>query len=393
MKTTFPFTQRRIKMLVAEDTTKTYTDQKLKNLKITVTSQGSKTFYCRFKVGGMAKNIKIGDAQVVTLDDAKARAIELMNHHRLSVKDNHAVTPASFNKTSLNQIFDLYREGELSHRITVAGRTHSMVVAYNKHIKSSLGKELVGNITKKLARTFFKELESKGYGVHNKCLSALKSTYNYVIDYEEDLGIIVNPFERLKKMPGVTRSRYLTHEEASRLLIALDGVNNQDVADIFRVALFTGARLSNVKQMQWHDLNLNSSIWLIPASRTKTRKHYEIPLHGMVVDLLKRRSRNAGDSVYVFASSRSQYGYITGGDPVWKAAIKSAGLYHDNPNIRPRPHDLRRTFATWQIQSGADISVVSKALCHTSLKHTTIYAHTDVSQVRDAIDGAFRFLE
>ena len=65
MNTTFPFTQRRIEKLAVEDTTKTYTDQKLKNLKITVTPQGSKTFYCRFKVGGMAKNIKIGDAQLV----------------------------------------------------------------------------------------------------------------------------------------------------------------------------------------------------------------------------------------------------------------------------------------------------------------------------------------
>ena len=77
---------------------------------------------------------------------------------------------------------------------------------------------------------------------------------------------------------------------------------------------------------------------------------------------------------------------------MWKSAIKRAGLYHENPNIRPRPHDLRRTFATWQIQSGADISVVSKALCHTSLKHTMIYAHTNTEQVRNSIDEAFKFI-
>jgi integrase len=392
MNSTFPFTQNRIDNLSAEDTTKTYSDQKLKNLKITVTAQGAKTYYCRFKVSGVSHNIKLGNALSIILDDAKARAIQLMNYHRQPALRSEAMIKASFQKISLNQVFKLYKDGELAHRVTVAGRAHSMEVAYNKHIKQSFGKELMCNISKKSARNFFKELEAKGYGVHNKCLSTLKAAVNYVIDYEEELSIIVNPFERIKKMPGVSRNRYLTHQEASQLLHALDGVDNQDVADIFRVALFTGARLSNVKQMKWLDLNLNSSIWLIPASRTKTRKHYEIPLHSMVIELLSKRSRNSDNSEYVFASSRSKYGFITGGDPVWKEAIKAAGLYHENPNIRPRPHDLRRTFATWQIQSGADISVVSKALCHTSLKHTLVYAHTNVDQVRSSIEGAFKWM-
>ena len=193
-------------------------------------------------------------------------------------------------------------------------------------------------------------------------------------------------------MREVQRNRYLTEDEAKRLLKSLEHENNQDMADIYRVALFTGARLSNVKMMKWHEIDFSSCQWLIPATNTKTSKTYQIPLHSFVINLLNRRKLLAHDSPYIFASKRSKYGYITGGDKVWKSAIKKAGLYHENPNIRPRPHDLRRTFATWQIQSGADISVVSKALCHTSLQHTMIYAHTSTNQVRNSIDTAFRFL-
>ncbi len=211
-----------------------------------------------------------------------------------------------------------------------------------------------------------------------------------MIDYEEQLGISVNPFERMKKMQSIARNRYLSYEEAGRLLNALSKVSDQDVADIYRIALFTGARLSNVKSMQWADLNLSSAIWLIPATLTKTRQQYEIPLHKAVLEILRARKSRGGSAHFVFpARNKSKYGYITGGDKIWKEAITLAGLYHENPNIRPRPHDLRRTFATWQIQSGADISVVSKALCHTSLKHTLIYAHTNMDQVRSAIEGAF----
>jgi integrase len=222
----------------------------------------------------------------------------------------------------------------------------------------------------------------------------MKSAFNNLIDYEEGCDAMVNPFDRIKKMQGINRNRYLTHEEASRLLVALNQVANQDVADIYRLALFCGARLSNVKQMLWSDLNLQTGIWLIPATHTKTRQHYEIPLHDLALNVLNKRKRTATSSRFVFAArNKSKYGYITGGDPIWKQAIKAADLYHDNPNIRPRPHDLRRTFATWQIQSGADISIVSKSLCHTSLKHTMIYAHTNLVQVRNSINSAFKFLD
>lgn len=392
MNSTFPFTQNRINNLKPEPITKTYSDSKYKNLKLVVTYQGSKTYYCRFKVENQSQNIKIGDAKSILLDDARARVIELLNHHRLNLQTRNSIANSSSQNLTINQVFELYKKGELAHKVTVAGRTHTMQVAFNKHIKQQFGSELLANVTKKSARIFFQELENKGYGVHNKCLSALKAAVNYVIDYEEEAGVTINPFDRIKKMQGVSRNRYLTHEEARALFSALAKVDNQDVADIYRLALFTGARLSNVKQMRWHDINLNAAVWIIPASRTKTNKHYEIPLVGLAKEILADRLRISGNNEFVFASSKSKYGYITGGDAVWKQAIREAGLYHENPNIRPRPHDLRRTFATWQIQSGADISVVSKALCHTSLKHTLVYAHTNTEQVRSSIEGAFSSL-
>nr|MEC9260947.1 site-specific integrase [Pseudomonadota bacterium] len=260
-------------------------------------------------------------------------------------------------------------------------------------MKAHFGHRIVAELDKKEVRTFFRGLEGKGYCAHNKAVSVLKAACNYVIDFE-NVGLIFNPFERIKKMPGVIRSRYLTHKEARHLMNALECVTNQDVADIYRMALFTGARLTNVKTMEWKDINFSNSVWLIPSTRTKTHQNYEIPLHPLAVSLLSRRQRACSDSHFVFPSKqKSKYGYITGGDSVWKEAIKRAGLYHDNPNIRPRPHDLRRTFATWQIQSGADVSIVSKALCHTSLKHTMVYAHANIEQIRNSIQGAFSDLE
>jgi len=387
------FTETFITSVTSKATDQIYADKNNTNLKLYVRSSGSKSYYFRGKINGKDVKRRIGDIKEVSLALARVLAENYLKDRTSHSPQLKQLMPEISKELTVDQVFELYKANELKHRKTIAGRAHGFEVAYRTHLKDKLGEKRVVDISKKYARNFFLELGDKGYGAHNKALSAIKAAFNYVIDYEDNIELEVNPFDRVKKMQGVVRNRYLTHKEAGLLFEALEKVNDQDVADIYRLALFTGARLTNVKSMEWKDLNLNSAVWLIPSTRTKTSQHYEIPLHDIAINILSKRQKRVGINRFVFpARVKSKHGYITGGDSVWKEAIKMAGLYHANPNIRPRPHDLRRTFATWQIQSGADISVVSKALCHTSLKHTVVYAHTNVEQVRSAIDGAFDFL-
>ena len=139
--------------------------------------------------------------------------------------------------------------------------------------------------------------------------------------------------------------------------------------------------------MQWQDINLSSKVWLIPASSTKTKIDYEIPLISRAIEVLQQRMLKKS-SRFVFPSN-GKYGYRTGGDNHWKNALKIAGLYHESHVFRPRPHDLRRTMATWQLEAGVDISIVSKSLGHTELKHTMIYAKVSVELLRDGVEKAF----
>lgn len=57
---------------------------------------------------------------------------------------------------------------------------------------------------------FFWEFEDKGYFVYNKVVLVLKVVCNYVIDFE-DVGLIFNLFECIKKMLGVMRSWYFIY--------------------------------------------------------------------------------------------------------------------------------------------------------------------------------------
>ncbi|AWB68471.1 hypothetical protein C2869_19600 [Saccharobesus litoralis] len=170
---TFSFTQKRINAIKADNKSRTYSDKKQPNLKLTVTEKGTKTYFARFKVSSKSHNIRVGDASSMSLDDARSRVVELLNSYRLQA---HSALDSLTNNRQLrlNDIFELYKIGELDYRNTIAGRTHGLEIAYRKHVQPVLGDVLIEELSKKFVRVFFKELECKGYCIHNKCLSVLR---------------------------------------------------------------------------------------------------------------------------------------------------------------------------------------------------------------------------
>ena len=57
-----------------------------------------------------------------------------------------------------------------------------------------------------------------------------------------------------------------------------------------------------------------------------------------------------------------------------------------------RFHDLRHTYASWLVQSGASLTVVRDLLGHSSLAVTSRYAHLAHEHLREAIKGLPRGL-
>lgn len=67
---------------------------------------------------------------------------------------------------------------------------------------------------------------------------------------------------------------------------------------------------------------------------------------------------------------------------VWDAAIRRAGL-----DPAPTPHDLRHTYASWQLTGGTPITIVSRQLGHESIQVTVdIYGDVDRASSKAAAD-------
>jgi integrase len=147
--------------------------------------------------------------------------------------------------------------------------------------------------------------------------------------------------------------------------------------DYFLISLLTGARRSNVQEMQWSHIHLERGEWRIPT--TKNGDSQTVTLTSEVVEIL--RARQGSSPTWVFPGSGST-GHLVEPKKAWKRLLERAGI----ENLRI--HDLRRTLGSWQAKTGASLVIVGKSLNHKSPSTTAIYARLDLDPVRESVDRA-----
>lgn len=169
----------------------------------------------------------------------------------------------------------------------------------------------------------------------------------------------------------VPRTRFLTRDEVTRLLAALEPHRAAWVA----YAIATGARLSEVNRAQVGDVDWKRGTVQIRGTKTKSSKR-TIPIVSITRDLLKRAEKDADGggkaedggtllfSVWPGANiSQTLKRACRGGTPGARSSLARTPRA-DIP--RCSPNDFRRTLASWLVQSGVPSSLVGFMLGHTT---------------------------
>jgi integrase len=169
------------------------------------------------------------------------------------------------------------------------------------------------------------------------------------------------------------RLRWLTPEDAQRLLAACKESRNPVLADLVEFALFTGLRQGEALNLTWDDVDRARGV--IRLEITKSGYRREVPLSGASDAVLARRLTNDRYAqAYVFGSQKRDT-FRT----AWEAAVKRAKLDDF------RFHDLRHTFASWLIQRGRSLKEVQEALGHRTIAMTMRYSHLGPDHLRAAV--------
>lgn len=181
-------------------------------------------------------------------------------------------------------------------------------------------------------------------------------------------------------MPRVNnaRSRFLTPEEASRLLEAVKQLD-EHAWELTVAALYTGARLGELTSLSWAGVDLTQGTMRL--THTKTNVPRIIPLAKPLLAVLRTKpTAHPGDPVFTNREGKRWK------EQPWafRHAIKKLGLNEGRADRRDRIvfHSLRHTSASLMLAAGVDIKSLQSLFGWSTLQMAERYTHA-ISEVKN----------
>jgi integrase len=161
----------------------------------------------------------------------------------------------------------------------------------------------------------------------------------------------------------MARTEYLLQKQLSLVLASLMPANRLAC----EVSLHTGLRISDVLALKTDQVERSSRFWV------KEQKTGKSKLVGIPADLRRRLLRQAGE-VYVFPS-RTDPGRHRTRQAVWADIKRAEWAFRIPQNIGA--HSMRKDYAVELMRKYGDIEKVRRALNHSSVEVTRLYALAD----------------
>ena len=198
----------------------------------------------------------------------------------------------------------------------------------------------------------------------NKYMALMRSILKIAV---EEWGWLTSaPKVPMYSLPK-TDPRWITREQFGRLVKHLP----THQADIARIAVLTGLRRFNITGLTWDRIDLKRKTAFIPSSQAKGAKGIAVPLSDEAVRVLKRWTGQHDTYVFVFRG-KPVYQLVT---KAWRDARTAAGL----PGLKF--HDLRHTWASWQVQADTPLQAVQALGGWASPAMVQRYAHLSPGQL------------
>lgn len=365
-------------------------DSELSGFCLRVYPSGRKSYGVKYRVDGRQRWFTIGaHGNPWSPEEARARARQILNG--AAVGEDAALEKRERRAAlTVAQLIERYlTEGPATKPSKRASSWKADKSNLNNHVRPRLGSKPVGDVKRadclKLYRdiaagTIKSDTRTKrrgraiirgGQGIAKRTLGSMSAMLTWAVEMELAAS---NPAKGLKLPAQRSLERFLSREEAARLLATLDAMEGDRSvtsahADIVRLLLLTGARKGEIVGLRWSEVDLERRRLVLPPERTKAGGKTgirRIPLSRSAADIIRKRANGAD---YVFPSLRNPAAPTTEMQSSWEAIRKRAEL----PDVRL--HDLRHTFASFAAADGESLFLIGKVLGHASTAMTERYAH------------------
>lgn len=375
-----------------------------------------KVYAVKYRVGRTQRWFTIGQhGSPWTPDQAREKAAAVLRAAGDGI-DHHSAKLARRDDLTVGQLIDTYlREGPAAKPNKRASTWEQDRSNLDRHVRPLLGHKIARDVTKADALGMVRavtdgetaaDIKTKkqgraivkgGAGIAERTLTTFAAMYAWALQAEVIApiqgAVPVNPAKGIRLPRRAAVERFLSTAEATGLMAAIDGAQEEKAldpshADIFRLLLLTGARRTEISGLRWSEVDLPRGRITLPPERSKAggkTGERRIALGAAAREILaKRLKTRAKGAEFVFPALDGGEGHTVGLQKAWARVRKRAGL----PDLRL--HDLRHTYASFAIADGASLYLVGKALGHSSSRVTERYAHIRGGALDELAEAAGR---
>lgn len=212
---------------------------------------------------------------------------------------------------------------------------------------------------------------------------AIRRFFIYLTD---NLGLLEsNPMKNLD-IPKTKKSlpKYLTLEEAEKLLAVVDGKYKERDYAIITLFLNCGMRLSELVSIDYNDIKADGSLVITGKGNKERNVYLNTACLVAINNYLKVRPTDGVRDRALFLSARNQRISPKTVQHIVYSNLEKAGLGARGLSV----HKLRHTAATLMYQHGdVDLLLLKEILGHENLGTTEIYTHISSDATKKAIEA------
>lgn len=304
----------------------------------------------------------------------------------------------SFNNITFDDVFKEYIEYKSK---SVKVQTLNKIKDLYKHFEP-IKNIKVNDLELNTYNKFILYIEQKGNTVNwnNKVLNLLRSLINYSHKYYNTSDTILAFIENYKEVnPFKKEMQFFTYEEFQKFISVIEEF---EYKTFFEVLYYLGLRQGEACSLTWSDIDFNKKevsinktittklrgqLYTISSPKTK-KSNRTLPIPKKLLESLKTMKLNAKKKKYFKES------WFVFGDelPFRETTIQvRKNKYCKLAGVKQiRIHDFRHSCASFLIQNGASIVLVSKYLGHSKISITLdTYTHlyeNELKKVSNLID-------
>jgi integrase len=347
-------------------------DRLVRGFGLRITADGTKTFIFEGRVKGRVRRITIGRYPDLSVLAARNRAQEIRAAIAAGrdpaderIAERHEQTFGGLVKAYIDDYAKFHRKSWQRDEKRLRGHC----ARWNSRRLSDMTRADIEGLHRALA-------EGHGKIEANRTIETVRGMFAKAVEWGT---MATNPalgFHRFKERP---RERFLSPAELARVNEALVAEPDWRWRSLFPLLLLLGSRRGELLAAKWEHVDLDQRIWRIPTS--KTGESRLVPLPAPAVDIIEGLpSRGASEWLFP-ARGATVSGHVESPGAAWRRIRARAGV----PDVRV--HDLRRTLGSWLAGAGYNLTLIGKALGHSSINSTAIYARMHLDPVRVALEA------